>query len=37
MVGEMAVAMAAIKNPQTLQQKVADWVKGFVKMAEPSD
>jgi flavodoxin len=36
-VGEMAVAMAAIKNPQALQQKVADWVEGFVKMVEPSE
>lgn len=36
-VGEMAVAAAAIKNPQALQQKVADWVQGFIKMAEPSE
>ena len=36
-VGEMAVAAAAIKNPQALQQKVADWVEGFVNLAEPSE
>jgi flavodoxin len=36
-VGEMAVAAEAIKNPQALQEKVADWVEGFAKMVEPSD
>ena len=31
-VGEMAVGAAAIKNPQALQKKVSDWVKGFVEV-----
>jgi len=36
-VGEMAVGAAAIKNPQALQKKIADWVKGFNAVGESSD
>ena len=36
-VGELAIAMAELKNPQALQQKVGDWVKGFFDTAGPSD
>lgn len=31
-VGEMTVEAAAIKNPEALQKKIADWVKGFVEV-----
>ena len=29
-VGEMAIAMAELKDPQALQQKVEEWVRGVV-------